>query len=55
VEVRELNVKQMLRSANLSEDLHLEPGDMLFVPKNVVSKIQRFIPSSSLGLYYNPY
>ena len=55
VEVRKLNVKQMLQAANLSEDLHLRPGDMLFVPKNAVSKIKRFIPSSGLGVYYNPY
>lgn len=55
VEVRKLNVKQMLRAANLSEDLHLRPGDMLFVPKNTVSKIKRLIPASSLGMYYNPY
>jgi polysaccharide export outer membrane protein len=53
-EVRKLNVKQMLQGANLSEDLHLRPGDMLFVPKNTLSKIKRFIPSSGMGVYYNP-
>jgi polysaccharide export outer membrane protein len=54
VEVRKLNVKQMLQAANLSEDLHLRAGDMLFVPKNAISKIKRFIPSSGMGVYYNP-
>jgi polysaccharide export outer membrane protein len=52
VEVRKLNVKQMFQVANLTEDLHLRPGDMLFVPKNAVSKIKRWIPYSALGLYY---
>ncbi len=52
VEVKKLNVKKMLYAANLGEDLHLRPGDMLFVPKNAVSKIKRFMPTQSLGLYF---
>lgn len=53
VEVKKLNLKQMLRTQNLSEDLHLRPGDMLFVPKSAVSKIKPWIPYPSLGLYLN--
>jgi polysaccharide export outer membrane protein len=53
VEVKKLNVKQMLRAANISEDPHLQPGDMLFVPQNSFSKFKRFIPTSSLGMYLN--
>ena len=48
-------MKQMLQAANLSEDLHLRPGDMLFVPKNAVSKIKRFVPSSGMGIYYSQF
>jgi polysaccharide export outer membrane protein len=55
VEVRKLDVKQMLQAANLSEDLHLRPGDMLFVPKNAVSKIRPWIPYPSLGMYFNQF
>jgi polysaccharide export outer membrane protein len=55
VEVKKLNLKQMLRAQNLSEDLHLRPGDMLFVPKNAVSKIKPWIPYPSLGMYLNPF
>jgi polysaccharide export outer membrane protein len=55
VEAKKLDVKQMLRAANLSEDLHLRPGDMLFVPKNAVSKIRPWIPYPSLGMYVNPF
>jgi len=51
VEARKLNVKKMLKSGNLSEDMYLHPGDMLFVPQNTISKIDRFIPTSSLGVY----
>ena len=54
VEARLLNVKQMLKSKNLMEDIHLRPGDMLFVPQNTISKIRRYLPVSNLGMYWNP-
>jgi polysaccharide export outer membrane protein len=50
VEVKKVNIKQMLQAENLSEDLHLRPGDLLFVPKNAVSKIKPWIPYPSMGL-----
>jgi polysaccharide biosynthesis/export protein len=49
-EVKVLNVKKMFQAGNLTEDLHLEPGDMFFVPQNRISKIKPWIPYSSLAL-----
>jgi polysaccharide export outer membrane protein len=54
VETRVFDVKKMLASRNLKEDPYLLPGDMLFVPQNSISKIRRYLPTSSLGLYTNP-
>ncbi len=54
VEARVLNLKAMLKSRNLREDLHLRPGDLLFVPQNTISKIRRYLPVPSLGMYLNP-
>ena len=54
IQVKKLNVKKMLKDGNLDEDAYLQPGDFLYVPKNTLSKIGRFIPTSSLGLYANP-
>ena len=54
IQVKRLNMKKMLKDANLEEDAYLQPGDFLYVPKNLMSKIQKFIPTSSLGLYANP-
>jgi len=54
VEARLFNVKQMLQSRDLSEDAHLRPGDMIYVPQNVISKIQRFITMPSTGMYLDP-
>jgi len=54
VEARVFNVKQMLRSRDLQEDPHLLPGDMVFVPQNTISKIRRYLPTSSVGSYVTP-
>jgi polysaccharide biosynthesis/export protein len=54
LQARKLNMKKMLKHANLDEDAYLQPGDFLYVPRNSMSKFSRFIPTSSLGMYTNP-
>jgi len=54
VETRQLDLKKMLKSGNLHEDAHLRPGDMLYVPKNTLSKVKRFLPVATLGSYFSP-
>jgi protein involved in polysaccharide export with SLBB domain len=54
VQVKKLDMKKMLKNGDLNEDASLQPGDFLYVPKNAMSKIGRFLPTSSLGLYANP-
>jgi polysaccharide export outer membrane protein len=51
-EVKPLNLKRILQGRDVGEDPQVLPGDMLFVPQNVISKIKKFIPSSGLGAYY---
>lgn len=50
VKVKVLNVKKMLQAGNLSEDLHLQSGDMFFVPQNRVSKYRKWTPIPSLSM-----
>lgn len=50
-EAKIFNIKEMQKKGNLSEDPYLHPGDMVFVPKNKMSKIDRFIPNLSMGSY----
>jgi polysaccharide export outer membrane protein len=50
-EAKLVNVKAMENHRDLREDPFLHPGDMLFVPKNVYSKIDRFIPNTQMGSY----
>ena len=54
VEVKQVDMRRMLRERDLSEDLHLRPGDMVLVPKSLFSKLSRFIPVPTLGAYFNP-
>lgn len=51
-EVRELKIKDMLAGRNISEDIHLRPGDMIFVPEKAITKFQRYVP---YGIAFNPY
>lgn len=46
-----INVKKMENEHNYREDPVLHPGDMLFVPKNTLSKVKPFIPNGSMGAY----
>ncbi len=46
-----IDVKKMEHMGNLKEDPTLHAGDMVFVPKNGLSKVRPFIPSSSMGAF----
>lgn len=54
VEVRVLNLNRVLKDKKYAEDMQLQPGDMLFVPKTFMAKIDRFLPRTSLGTYFSP-
>jgi polysaccharide export outer membrane protein len=54
VEVKRVDIKRMVSSKDLSEDMHLREGDMILVPRSNMSKIARFIPVPTLGMYFNP-
>ena len=58
VSSQKIDVKHMLKSGNLAEDLHLQPGDMLWVPKSAVAKlisIQPIIPWNEFRVNFGPY
>jgi polysaccharide biosynthesis/export protein len=45
-EVRELKLKNMLHGKDISEDVHLRPGDMIFVPESFISSFKKYVPYS---------
>ena len=53
-EARVVDVKKMMASKDLHEDIYLRSGDMIFVPQNRISKIARFLPKAGVSTYINP-
>jgi len=49
-----IDLKKMLDSRDLREDLHLQPGDFIFVPQSRISKIRKFVPTNSMSWYMTP-
>ncbi len=53
--VEQLDLKNILRGHNVHEDPEIHSGDMLYVPQNAISKIEKFIPRTGMGAYYQAY
>ncbi len=55
-ETKVLNLKEMMNPAHLSLEQigHLQPGDLLVVPQNRVSKMERYIHWANVGMFLNP-
>jgi polysaccharide biosynthesis/export protein len=49
-----IDVKKMEKNHDLTEDAHLQPGDMVFVPKNGISKAMPFLPIPSANVSMIP-
>src|ERR1019366_5794330 len=53
-EAKLIDIKKLLATRNLSEDPQMRPGDMIYVPQSVFSKIRPFLPTTSMGAYLSP-
>lgn len=53
-EVRIVDLRKIRRTADLTNDVLLVPGDMLFVPQDRLTRVGRFIKLVNLGLFFNP-
>ena len=53
-EVKLLNLKNIRRTTDLENDLTLQPGDMVFVPRDKISKIERFMKLASVAAFIAP-
>jgi len=53
-EVRSLNFKTLTRTRDLENDLTLQAGDMILVPRNRISKLERYVRIASLATFLNP-
>ncbi len=53
-EVKMLNLKSIRRTSDLENDLTLQAGDMVFVPRDKISKIERFMKLASVAAFMAP-
>jgi polysaccharide export outer membrane protein len=52
MEVKRLNIKDVLNGKNVNEQVHLSPGDMIFVPEKAITKFRKYVPYSfGAGVY----
>lgn len=49
-----INIKKMLKSRNMSEDIYVKPGDLLYVPQNAWSKLRQILPTPGVGMQVIP-
>jgi polysaccharide biosynthesis/export protein len=57
VEVKKLNLKDVLNGKKPNEDAYLLPGDSIFVPESFITKFRKYVPyslSGSEGSYIVP-
>lgn len=54
-EVKTLNLKDIKKTSDLENDIALEPGDMVFVPRNTWTKVEKYIRLTSLASLLNPF
>jgi polysaccharide biosynthesis/export protein len=52
MEVKRLNIKEILNGKNVNEEVHLSPGDMIFVPEKMITKFRKYVPYN-FGAGYN--
>src|SRR5580698_929155 len=53
-EVKQLNLTRVNKTTQLEHDLSLQPGDIVYVPHDRVSRLQHYMQLSSLGFNLNP-
>ncbi|CAN5570243.1 hypothetical protein BH20ACI4_BH20ACI4_04150 [soil metagenome] len=54
-EVKILNLKKIKKTSDLENDLTLQAGDIIFVPRNNFSKVERYVRLASLFNILNPF
>jgi polysaccharide export outer membrane protein len=53
-EVKVLDFRTLKKTADLENDLTLQAGDMLLVPRNRLSKVERYVRIASMATFLNP-
>jgi len=55
-EVKQVNLKAILKGKRLNEDAVLQPGDMIYVPEKFITNFRKYVPYSiSAGMFIDPF
>jgi polysaccharide export outer membrane protein len=57
VEVKKVNLSDILRGKHVNEDAMIQPGDMVYVPEKFISSFRKYVPYSVVaasGSYFVP-
>ena len=53
-EVKLLNLKSVRKTSDLENDLTLQAGDVVYVPRDKISKFERFVRIASIAAFMAP-
>ena len=53
-ETRVVNLKELIKTESFSEDQTIRSDDIVIVPQNEISKIERFVKWGNVGIYATP-
>jgi polysaccharide export outer membrane protein len=53
-EVKILHLGNVHKTSQLEKDMALQPGDMVLVPQDRISKIEHYLQVANVGMYMNP-
>lgn len=54
-EVKIVNLKGIRKTGDLEQDFPLEAGDMILVPRNMITKVERFMKFTSIADIFRPF
>jgi len=57
VEVKKVNMRDILKGKNVNEDAMIQPGDMIYVPEKFITNFRKYVPYSLnavTGSYLQP-
>jgi polysaccharide biosynthesis/export protein len=53
-EVKQLNLTRVNNTLQLEKDMALQPGDLILVPHDKVSRLQHYMQIANVGVFVNP-
>jgi hypothetical protein len=53
-EVKVLSLTRVEKTAQLEHDMALQPGDLILVPHDKISRLQHYMQATNVGVFINP-